>query len=39
MNFTVTTHEGMKEIHWFKDVDALVTHMLLHPKDRYWRMK
>jgi hypothetical protein len=39
MSFTVTTHKGMRETHWFKDVDALLKSMLANPNDRYWRNK
>lgn len=37
MSFTITTHNGMKVIQWFKSVDELLNSMLANPKDRYWR--
>ena len=36
MSFTVYTHKGMKEIHWFT-IDQLIKSMLNNPKDRYYR--
>ena len=39
MSFTITTHEGMKVIQYFFNVDDLIKAMLNNPKDRYWRNK
>ena len=39
MSFTITTHDGMKVIMWFKNVDILLISMKNNPKDRYWRNK
>jgi hypothetical protein len=38
MSFTVTTHDGMKETHWFT-IDQLIKSMQANPKNRYWRNK
>lgn len=37
MSFTITTHDGMKVIQWFTNVDELIVSMLNNPNDRYWR--
>ena len=37
MSFTITTHDGMKVIQWFKDIDELLTSMINNPTDRYYR--
>lgn len=39
MSFTITTHEGMKVVQWFKNVGGLLASMLANPNDRYWRNK
>jgi hypothetical protein len=37
MSFTITTHDGMKVIQWFSDVDELLASMINNPTDRYYR--
>jgi len=37
MSFTVYTHTGFKEIHWFPNIDSLLISILANPKDRYHR--
>jgi hypothetical protein len=37
MSFTIYTHDGMKMIQWFSNMDELIRSMLNNPKDRYWR--
>ena len=37
MSFTITTHDGMKVIMWFTNIDQLIASMKKNPKDRYWR--
>ena len=36
MSFTVYTHNGMKETHWFT-IDQLLQSMINNPLDRYHR--
>jgi hypothetical protein len=36
MSFTVYTHDGMKETHWFT-IDQLIKSMLANPKNTYHR--
>lgn len=38
MSFEIRTHDGMKVIQWFRDIDELITSMLANPNDRYWRI-
>jgi hypothetical protein len=37
MSFTIYTHEGMKEIQWFFNMDELIKAMLNNPKNVYHR--
>jgi len=37
MSFTITTHDGMKVIQWFKNIDDLLESMINNPTDRYFR--
>lgn len=37
LSFIVITHKGIKEIRWFKDIDALIASMLKNPHDTYRR--
>jgi hypothetical protein len=37
MSFTIYTHEGMKVIQWFFNIDKLIKSMLNNPKDKYHR--
>ncbi len=37
MSFTIYTHDGMKVIQWFSDIDNLLKSMINNPKDRYQR--
>ncbi len=37
MSFTIYTHDGMKLIQWFSDIDNLLKSMINNPKDRYQR--
>ena len=37
MSFTITTHDGMKVIQWFRTIDELIASMLANPKDAYHR--
>jgi len=37
MSFTIYTHDGMKVIQWFKNIDELCIAMLNNPKDHYHR--
>ena len=37
MSFTIYTHDGMKAIQWFFNIDELIKSMLNNPQDVYWR--
>ena len=37
MSFTIITHDGMKVIQWFKNIDDLLESMINNPNDRYIR--
>ena len=37
MSFTIYTHDGMKVIQWFTDIDSLLKSMINNPNDRYQR--
>jgi hypothetical protein len=37
MSFTIYTHDGMKVVQWFKNIDELCKAMLNNPKDFYHR--
>jgi hypothetical protein len=37
MSFTIYTHEGMKVIQWFSNIDELIKSMLNNPNDTYHR--
>jgi len=37
MSFTIYTHEGMKIIQYFFNIDELIKSMLNNPKDIYHR--
>ena len=37
MSFTIYTHDGMKVIQWFSEIDNLLKSMINNPKDRYQR--
>ena len=38
MSFEIITHDGMKVIQWFFNMEELIKSMLNNPKDRYWRI-
>ena len=37
MSFTIYTHDGMKVIQWFKNIDELLVSMINNPLNRYHR--
>jgi hypothetical protein len=37
MSFTIYTHDGMKQIQWFFNMDELIKAMLNNPKNHYHR--
>jgi hypothetical protein len=37
MSFIIYTHDGMKEVIWFKDIQALLNSMQSNPKNIYHR--
>ena len=39
MSFTIMTHDGMKVIQWFFNIDDLIQSMLNNPNDKYHRNK
>jgi len=39
MNFTIYTHDGMKVIQWFFNIDDLIQSMFNNPNDKYHRNK
>jgi hypothetical protein len=37
MSFTIYTHDGMKEVQWFRNIDELIASMINNPLNRYHR--
>ena len=37
MSFTIHTHDGMKFVQWFFNIEEVIKSMINNPKDRYWR--
>jgi hypothetical protein len=37
MSFTIYTHDGMKVIQYFFNIDELIKAMINNPLDRYYR--
>ena len=37
MTFTIYTHDGMKVIQWFFNIDELIQAMINNPNDKYHR--
>jgi hypothetical protein len=37
MSFTIYTHDGMKVIQWFFNIEELIKAMINNPLDRYHR--
>jgi len=37
MSFEIRTHDGMKVVQWFKDIDELIASMTANHKDTYHR--
>ncbi len=37
MSFTIYQADGLKVIQWFQTTEELLSSMLKHPNDTYWR--